>query len=265
VRYRIATVAFVLSALVLACASHNGRNPMNESGKSGGTSGAVITVAAPGGYVTADAAFVVSVPYLVIQEDGRIIRLAQGPGGYWNVWKTGQLTTPSLPELLQRLEALGFWEWDSRAVEREVHATTLITDLPTTAITVRAGGREKTFACYGLRQYWQHHAIPALQQPVAALDLLEGLPAPDIYYPPAGEVLLIPLDEPLPRNASPGAWPLPALPLRVSGGVHRGSLLGAYDGAEFRQIVEVLTRHSLIRFDGKYYTAAYRPVFNTGK
>ncbi len=163
---------------------------MNESGKSGSVSGAVITVAAPGGYMTADAAFVVSIPYLVIQEDGRIIRLAQGPGGHWNVWKTGQLTTPSLPELLQRLEALGFWEWDSRAVEREVHATTLITDLPTTAITVRTGGREKTFACYGLRQYWQHHAIPALQQPVAALDLLEGLPAPDIYYRPRARCCL---------------------------------------------------------------------------
>jgi hypothetical protein len=236
---------------------------MNESPAApGGIPGAVVTVAAPGGYLSAEAAFVVAVPYIVIREDGRIVRLAQGPGGLWNVWKTGALTDPPLQELLRRLDVLGFWEWDGRALEKEIHATATITDLPTTVITVRTGDRAKTFACYGLRQYWQHHAIPGLKQPVAALDLLEGLPAPDVYYPSRGEVLLSRWDDPLPRNETPGDWPLDSLPPRVESGPHRNSLLGAFQGEELRRIIDTLARHRLVRFEGKCYTAVYRPVFD---
>ncbi len=199
---------------------------MNGSAKSaGGVSGAVITVAAPGGYVSADAAFVVSGP------------LPGRPGG-----RPDHPSGPGPRRTLERLEnrsvdhavaagaaaaagcRLGFWEWDSRAVEQGPrrgphHGFAYHRDHGP------SGGREKTFACYGLRQYWNHQALPVLERPGRRWICWRDCRAPDLYYPPAGEVLLIPLDEPLPRNATPGAWPPPALPLRVSSGVHRGSLL----------------------------------------
>ena len=220
-----------------------------------------ITLSAPGGYVTPETGFVVGLPYLRIEQDGRIIRLARGPAGQ-HLWKTGVLSDPTLAELLLSLRALGFWEWDSAAMEKEIFAQDLITDLPTTVLVVRDNGETKTFACYGLRDYFEYRDVKSLENPVRALDLLEGLGTPDLYYPTQGEVLLAPADPETAATEASGAWPLPELPPQVHSGEYEGLWLGSYQGVELHQIVDVLSQNAVIEFAGAHYEGAYRPVFS---
>lgn len=250
----------VSSLLTAGCAAQTGKAGVNNpEAVMAEKNRMVITLSASGGYVPLEGAFLGGVPYLAIDPEGRVIRLMPEPEGRLDCWKVGKLSREEVAALVQKLGELGFWEWDGPALEKEIFAKQLITDLPTTCLSVCWDGREKVFCCYGLRQYRSIHHLAGLEKPVQALKLLESLPVAQPYYPPEMEILLLPAERPA-GAASAAAWPLAELPPLATEGPFRGYRLGRYQGGAVRQLLDLLQPDGHISIQGKPFRAVCRPA-----
>lgn len=128
-----------------------------------------------GGYVPEKQALLDQTPVLAIFEDGSLTKRENDPQTGKPVRKEGRLEKKELDNLLRQLKKLGFWSWDNQKIQKAIFRRNLITDLPTTTLSVSVAGQTKTVSVYGLDEYHENFAIPELENPHAAVKLLEGL------------------------------------------------------------------------------------------
>jgi hypothetical protein len=172
----------------------------------------------------------------------------------------GTLNDPRVKEILHEITDLGFWEWDSKVIQAAIRDTDLIPDLPTTTITVRLKGRQKTFFAYGLRQYLEHRQIDLLKNPARVLDLLENLSPALPFLPDEIEILVMNTDRLVtPPQVEDVAWPLAVFPADEES-LKSSEQLVSVTGERVGPLVEILSRNSLYQYGGKQYLVRYRPV-----
>ena len=218
---------------------------------------AIVILKAAGGFVPEDYAFLDEFPYFVLFGDGRFIRRWDDPRQRITSWKIGTLNSQRVEQIMEQISAYGFWEWDTKAIQSEIQKADLITDLPTTSITVRLSNRQKTFFAYGLRQYLEHRQMNNLKNPALVLDLLEKLPPALPFLPDEIEILVMDADRLVtPLQVEDVPWPLAVFPADEES-LKTSAQRVSINDERIGPLVEILSRNSHFRYQGKQYLVRY--------
>jgi len=236
----------------------NSQNKFEKSNKS-----VVITMGSYGGYVLPDYAFLDRIPNLVIFKNGYFIKRVDESENSISVWKEGYMEVEELKNLIQKINNLGFWKFNNKVIQKEISKRPLITDLPTTVITVALKGRKKVFECYGLSVYSRE--IKSLEKPMKVYNLLKSLEPQQLYYPERIEIFIMELKEYLfyrytdIKDNDIIHWPFETFQVEK---ISKGGYQTQIDGKEVIAMVELLSKHKYFEFKNKQYLIRYRPYFN---
>ena len=227
----------------------------------------VITLSARGGYVPPDYAFLDEAPYLVVYGNGRFHRREDDAKTRIARWNEGEMTLQQTEELIQALGQLGSWSWDTKAIQARIGKQKLITDLPTTSLTIVLSDREKTFSCYGLQQYAENYSMPELVNPLKATQKLEGLTPTRLAQPASVDTIAVPVDA---ADASQlkGVQPWPLADLAVVPSITKVNPAGhqsTFRGDAAKQITNVLSGGLYFSINNQSYVVRYRPSAGQAK
>lgn len=223
----------------------------------------VIMMGVYGGYVPPDYAFLDEIPNLVIFGSGRFIQRVDDTKSGMTVWKEGYMDVKELKNLIQKINDLGFWEWDNKIIQKEISKRPLITDLPTTIITIALKDTQKVFQCYGLSVYSEK--INFLKKPMEVYNLLCSLEPQQIYYPKKIELFIMGLEDYLSygyrdiKDKDIIPWHFKTFLNDSFEKIPQQGYRTQIGGKQVAQIVKVLSEHKYFEFKKKHYLIRYRP------
>lgn len=221
----------------------------------------VLTLRVAGGYVPADYAFLDEAPQLVVHSDGTFIKRTDNRQTGITIWKEGRLGANRLKTLLRNITQLGFWKWDETKIQKEISKKELITDLPTTVISVLGDNERKTVSIYGLNIYFKEHALPSLKNPARIVQLLDNLTPQKINLPNKIEFFAI-NQKCLSREPfKPVPWPMKEFPVESADETCRDGARAEIKGPDAKVLVNVLSKNLNFEHKGNKYVIRYRPKF----
>jgi hypothetical protein len=220
-RRRIITLALLAAVALVACGDDNETVPVVERPGDGdgiehptGADALVVRVATGGGFVPSTSRLA-EIPELAVYGDGRAIVVGpttlEFPGPALPNLQQGSLNADELQELLRAADVAGLF-----GGEEPDYGDPGVTDMPTTTVTINAGGVERTVSAYALAYEdgdddlapEQREARERLREFIAVVD---ADVATESYEADSVAVFVRPYDpdeSTEPSTTAPHPWPL---------------------------------------------------------